>query len=55
MEHKSNNATVTDEFFSYYMELARKEVLLYQWNVLNDNIPVWKKRLQLQFQGSRMN
>lgn len=39
MEHKSNKATVTNEFFSYYMELIRKEVLPYQWNALNDNIP----------------
>ena len=33
------NATITDAFWKHQMELVRKEVIPYQWNALNDNIP----------------
>lgn len=31
--------TVKDEFWKAEMELVRKEVIPYQWNALNDNVP----------------
>ncbi len=35
----TNQVTVTDGFFSNYMELVRREVIPYQWKALNDEIP----------------
>ena len=31
--------TVTDNFWKKEMELVRNEVIPYQWNALNDNVP----------------
>ena len=33
------NIKITDEFWAQKIELVRKEVIPYQWNALNDNIP----------------
>lgn len=33
------SVTVTDTFWKHQMELVRKEVIPYQWNALNDNVP----------------
>ena len=30
---------ITDPFWARYMELARKEVIPYQWEALNDRLP----------------
>jgi len=33
------NVIVTDGFWKHQMELVRKEVIPYQWDALNDNVP----------------
>lgn len=36
---KTNSIRVTDPFWRNYIELVKKEVIPYQWKVLNDQIP----------------
>ena len=33
------DATVTDPFWASRQELVRTQVIPYQWNALNDNVP----------------
>ncbi|MBD8067886.1 glycoside hydrolase family 127 protein [Bacillus sp. PS06] len=39
IENHKNNVQITDKFWGHYLKVVRDQVIPYQWDALNDNIP----------------
>ena len=57
---KLRDIRVTDDFWKKEMELVRTEVIPYQWDALNDNVPgaapsFWRVRMLRQRVGNRFH